>query len=644
MATASPKRKKAIPSSGARVYSYIRFSTPEQAEGDSERRQIEKAENWAKQHGHTFDASLQADRGRSGYSGAHRKKGNLGKFLARVEAGEVPRGSILVVEELRRLTREGIYAGFKETIGKLWDAGIAIQTLAPEYTYTRETVENDLATGVTLTLLLQLAREESRQKSEWGQSTWKHKREDARNEGRVLTSMAPEWFERETYHADGGIERRRLVKDEAGKPIPIPEAVAAIKQMFLWKDKGWGDGSITRALNRSKMWTPPRKKRKGGKKGELTEKGWNDSYVHKILTNRAVIGEYQPHRKVNGKRIPDGEPIEDYFPAIIDRKLFFRTRRRAEKNRTQANGGRNDKSNNLFQKLVFCAYCGGAMHYVDKGSTWQYLGCANAKAAKTCEYHTIRYDECEEAILKNCARLDFEQVLPSKKEDAQLCRKLQKQIASSQGILADIDGKIRNLMEQIERTKDAKLRDHYESRVIELREERDAEQAELRKAMADLEAAEQGVATYVDWQKNLKGLKQAMESAKDDDKVELRQRLNAHLREIIDRIEVFPIGHKQEADDRNGIETPGDNFRDWLAVVEDEAYPNGRKKTKAERTNQERFIQWALQQRMTKKGRFLRIHFSGPRPYTVDVVPEGSIAGLVDIGLLQSKWGRNRSI
>ena len=47
-------------------------------------------------------------------------------------------------------------------------------------------------------------------------------------------------------------------------------------------------------------------------------KGWQMSYVSKILTNRAVVGEYQPHTKTGGRRVPVGEPISDYFPAVCE--------------------------------------------------------------------------------------------------------------------------------------------------------------------------------------------------------------------------------------------------------------------------------------------------------------------------------------
>src|SRR5262249_49720406 len=88
------------------VYSYVRFSKAEQSMGDPERRQLEAARTWAQKKGHTLDESIKPDRGRSGYHGHHRSKGNLGLFLKMVEAGSIPKGSILVVENIDRLSRE----------------------------------------------------------------------------------------------------------------------------------------------------------------------------------------------------------------------------------------------------------------------------------------------------------------------------------------------------------------------------------------------------------------------------------------------------------------------------------------------------------------------------------------------------------
>src|SRR5882757_2817482 len=99
--------KKAPP----RVYSYLRFSDPQQRDGDSTRRQDDEAKRYADKHGLVLDTALRmTDEGLSGYHGAKKKKGALGAFLVKVEDGEVPVGSILLVENVDRLSREDFIA------------------------------------------------------------------------------------------------------------------------------------------------------------------------------------------------------------------------------------------------------------------------------------------------------------------------------------------------------------------------------------------------------------------------------------------------------------------------------------------------------------------------------------------------------
>src|SRR5687767_14004210 len=55
-------------------FSYVRFSTPEQKEGDSLRRQTEAAKSWCKRNGVRLDESTTLhDLGKSAYLGDHRK-------------------------------------------------------------------------------------------------------------------------------------------------------------------------------------------------------------------------------------------------------------------------------------------------------------------------------------------------------------------------------------------------------------------------------------------------------------------------------------------------------------------------------------------------------------------------------------------
>src|SRR5438270_645082 len=86
------------------AYSYIRFSTPEQAKGDSLRRQDEAATGWCKRNGVRLDTSLTLhDLGKSAFLGEHRKnpdRNALAAFLKMVEQGRIPRDSYLIVENL----------------------------------------------------------------------------------------------------------------------------------------------------------------------------------------------------------------------------------------------------------------------------------------------------------------------------------------------------------------------------------------------------------------------------------------------------------------------------------------------------------------------------------------------------------------
>src|SRR4051794_7179131 len=96
----------------ALAYSYIRFSSPQQAEGDSLRRQHELRDAWLKRSGARLDTSLTLrDEGVSGFTGSHRTNPDrhaLAAFLDLVKKGRIPQGSFLVVESLDRLSREHI--------------------------------------------------------------------------------------------------------------------------------------------------------------------------------------------------------------------------------------------------------------------------------------------------------------------------------------------------------------------------------------------------------------------------------------------------------------------------------------------------------------------------------------------------------
>src|SRR3954464_8676467 len=90
------------------AFSYLRFSSPKQAAGDSVRRQTGLRDAWLNESGAVLDNTLTLrTAGVSAFKGQHRVNPDrhaLALFLQLVKSGRVPRGSYLVVECLDRLS------------------------------------------------------------------------------------------------------------------------------------------------------------------------------------------------------------------------------------------------------------------------------------------------------------------------------------------------------------------------------------------------------------------------------------------------------------------------------------------------------------------------------------------------------------
>jgi DNA invertase Pin-like site-specific DNA recombinase len=91
-----------------KAYSYQRFSSSKQREGDSLKRQTDAAEVFCKQFGLQLVSTFK-DEGISGFKGKNFSNVSaLGHFLKLVENGTIEKGSVLVVENMDRLSRQSI--------------------------------------------------------------------------------------------------------------------------------------------------------------------------------------------------------------------------------------------------------------------------------------------------------------------------------------------------------------------------------------------------------------------------------------------------------------------------------------------------------------------------------------------------------
>ena len=128
-------------------YAYSRFSSSQQAEGDSYRRQIERAKKFCDEHNLELNETRFEDLGVSGYTGENIATGALGDFIAALEAGKIPQGSVLIVENWDRFSRlEPMEA--RTTLGKIIKGGVDVVTLEDGKFHTKENY-NDFTNLIT---------------------------------------------------------------------------------------------------------------------------------------------------------------------------------------------------------------------------------------------------------------------------------------------------------------------------------------------------------------------------------------------------------------------------------------------------------------------------------------------------------------
>lgn len=373
-----------------RAYSYIRFSSPEQAKGDSYHRQDEAARKYALEYDLDLDEEFSfKDEGVSAFKGKHTKEGALGRFLEAVDQGVIRPGSYLLIENLDRLTREDPNTAFNLLSGIL-RRGITVVTLHDHQTYTPESFAKDFTQLMVSLLTMHRAHQESVVKSDRLSKSWEHKREDARTQGKAMTSTCPQW----------------LKLDKAtGRYLVLEERAEIVRRIFTETLGGRGASALERQFNRE------------GIPAFGRSAGWHASYIKKILGNEAVFGRLQPHttKQIEGKRVPVGDYVDGYYPVIIDSETFYRAQAMRQERRIP--GGRTvAKFSNLFTGLVKCGVCGATMAFDNKGPGRKggtYLVCAEAKRkVGPCQRHAWRYPQAQAHILLNLHRLDYRALLP----------------------------------------------------------------------------------------------------------------------------------------------------------------------------------------------------------------------------------------
>ena len=459
----------------ALAFSYLRMSRPEQIKGDSLRRQLEASREYATKHGLTLNETMQ-DLGVSAFRGKNRTEGTLSTFLDLIRDGEIPSGSVLLVENLDRLSREQVTTALRLFLSII-DAGVSIVTLSDGQVYSKAEVDRDFTKLLMSIVYMARAHDESAMKSARLVESWKAKRARAQADPRVkLTGSIPGW----------------LTINKARTEFRVREDRAAIvRRLFEECLSGIGSRMCAWRLNEEGVIPFGR------------AKGWRNTSIRQILTSEAVIGRFQPGVMKDGVRVPEGPPIEGYFPAIVPEDLFFRAQKAMTGRRKGSAGRDRGTFTNLFRGIVRCGHCGGPMYYhtsggLPEGQGWLQCDIARRRVRKdgqlVCSHlKTHHYETLENYVLACLPDIDISQVLDLENQATAALREELRQVEPRLASALAKQKRLVTMAEDVGPDGSSEVDDALAGRIAELRSEIGA----LRTRQRELEGRLQSTGTAV---------------------------------------------------------------------------------------------------------------------------------------------------
>jgi DNA invertase Pin-like site-specific DNA recombinase len=395
------------------VFSYLRFSSPRQEWGDSERRQENLAKDYCDKHGLILSERSFADRGISAWKGANRR-GALGELLNLLKAGDC-----LLIEDNDRLSREDPLTAMN-LLHSIVFKGVTVITLRDGNVINSANFFN-LSTFLPSIVKSALANEENQKKSMRIKESWITRRKNMA-EGTFIGGKIPFWIAKT---ADGSLS---FIEDRA----------KVIRHIFDLAYGGMGFRSIMHRLASAKVPTFRRN----------TE--WSKGGVSYLLKNIAVYGSIQPYILENKKRVPIGEAIEDYYPAIITKERFLAVQNKVAKRIMYGGGHVGMNVPNLFSGVCRCSSCGGSIIITHKGKKEiSYLACSAYHWHHKCTKSIVNYLQVETSLLDYIAK--DTKAIQYFSTDTSL-QQLQQKIDEKEASLNDLQSTVTRLTDLIEKT------------------------------------------------------------------------------------------------------------------------------------------------------------------------------------------------
>ncbi|MEG5884556.1 recombinase family protein [Enterobacter ludwigii] len=456
------------------------------------------------------EATIISDQGVSAFKGLNMSEGELGRWMEQVRAGMWD-GSALVLESIDRFSRQNPFT-VVAYLSELVNHNITIHDVSLNMLINR----TNSAMLPIVTMSAQRAYEESKIKSDRIRDGWRRKRENAFNNGTIVTNKRPQWID---------------VQDDK---YVLNDKVAIVREIFRLYQTGIGTPTIAKLLNaKGDEW--------------LFESGrlWRGESVHKILKNKRVTGTIfisEIIRDYNSTSNPvDQKTYEmDVYPISIPKEEFdlvqqlLKTRRPNNGRITTSKETDELKKGNIFNSVCRCARCGEAMYHnvvlANRDSKkngkfteeYRYIRCIGERDG-LCENKALRYEVVEQFVIEHIKGMDFTQILKPNEINPEI-ELVRQRIEEEKAHIQEYELGIERLKNQGKKVPFDVL--------TELEDSRDK-----------LKELEERQSTFTEVQVDTDYLKTVDPSVLfDQTNIEVRSRIERELSKVIDTIQLYRTG------------------------------------------------------------------------------------------------------
>ena len=317
------------------------------------------------------------ERGLSAWHG-HHLDGVLGAITAKAIAGGYPHGTIIVAEQIDRLSREG-HDKFRSWLKLIIGAGMRVYTCDDGKMIDAKSIEDDdLGSKITAMVKAEGAREVITRMRKRVIGGIRRNQTRRLATGRPDSKVHPKWLE---YDASGQLQK-------------IEDRCETINQIYTWAAAGQGVLTICQRLNDEgfRCWSA---------------RHWKPTTVRHLLTHPSVDGSFQQMEE--GK--PFGDRMRSFYPVVVDNDLIARARAQLASRKRLTGKPSEERFINVFGDTGRCSSCMGRMHVqkakdAKSGKVYRFFRCYNAAHRAGCDRAvTFRYHDLAEAVLDRILHL-----------------------------------------------------------------------------------------------------------------------------------------------------------------------------------------------------------------------------------------------